>query len=209
MRPGGALGAEVLLVRRAARASFMAESFVFPGGRLDPGETAVQAAVRELREETSIQLQPEALIPWAHWITPSAEPKRFSARFFLALAPQAHAAQVDEIETTEARWCAPAAAVAAHRAGELLLPPPTLHNLEQLCDHASLEELLAAARRWAGEVLPILPKLVLDGGDAVLLLPWDPDYAAAPGEAWRFPASHRLARARSRIVIPGGRWWGR
>src|SRR5262249_47846 len=29
----------------------------------------------------------EVLVPWAHWITPSIEPKRFSARFFVCELP--------------------------------------------------------------------------------------------------------------------------
>lgn len=33
-----------------------------PGGKLDPGETPLQAAVREVHEETGIVVQPEALV---------------------------------------------------------------------------------------------------------------------------------------------------
>lgn len=34
-----------------------------PGGKVDPGETNVQAAVREIKEETNIDLDAEHLIP--------------------------------------------------------------------------------------------------------------------------------------------------
>jgi 8-oxo-dGTP pyrophosphatase MutT (NUDIX family) len=40
-----------LLTRRAPRVRAHAGQFALPGGRLDPGEDAVDAAVRELREE--------------------------------------------------------------------------------------------------------------------------------------------------------------
>jgi 8-oxo-dGTP pyrophosphatase MutT (NUDIX family) len=35
----------------------------FPGGKVDPGETTEQAAVREVGEEMGLQLDPEFLIP--------------------------------------------------------------------------------------------------------------------------------------------------
>jgi 8-oxo-dGTP pyrophosphatase MutT (NUDIX family) len=40
----------------------------WPGGRLEPGETFVQTACREVREETGWQLEPETLRPlgWLH-----------------------------------------------------------------------------------------------------------------------------------------------
>ena len=47
---------EVLLVRRHARAGFMPETDVFPGGKLEPGEAFEEAAARELLEEAGILL---------------------------------------------------------------------------------------------------------------------------------------------------------
>lgn len=54
-------GAAFLLCRRASRLTSHAAQWAFPGGRLDPGETAVEAALRELREEVGIDL-PEATV---------------------------------------------------------------------------------------------------------------------------------------------------
>lgn len=44
-RPG-VEGPEVLMGRRSARAAFVPDFFVFPGGRLDPADRAVRAATR-------------------------------------------------------------------------------------------------------------------------------------------------------------------
>ena len=48
-----------LLTRRAARLNAHAGQWALPGGRCDPGETAVAAALRELREELGLTATPE------------------------------------------------------------------------------------------------------------------------------------------------------
>ncbi|MEN4475139.1 CoA pyrophosphatase [Mycolicibacterium cosmeticum] len=49
-------GAAFLLCRRAARLNSHAAQWALPGGRLDPGETAVDAALRETHEEVGVEL---------------------------------------------------------------------------------------------------------------------------------------------------------
>jgi 8-oxo-dGTP pyrophosphatase MutT (NUDIX family) len=53
---GTAGGPAVLLTRRAARLRAHASQWALPGGRLDDGEDAVDAARRELREELGLDL---------------------------------------------------------------------------------------------------------------------------------------------------------
>jgi 8-oxo-dGTP diphosphatase len=52
----------VLIAQRPAGKS-MAGLWEFPGGKLDPGETAEEALVRELREELSIETSQSCLAP--------------------------------------------------------------------------------------------------------------------------------------------------
>lgn len=49
-------GAAFLLCRRAARLNSHAAQWALPGGRLDPGETPVDAALRETHEEIGVHL---------------------------------------------------------------------------------------------------------------------------------------------------------
>jgi 8-oxo-dGTP pyrophosphatase MutT (NUDIX family) len=63
-------GAEVgdeavfLLCRRATRMSRHAGQWALPGGRLDDGETPLDAGLRELEEELGLRLDSDSLVGW-------------------------------------------------------------------------------------------------------------------------------------------------
>ncbi|HEU4738379.1 MAG TPA: NUDIX hydrolase [Solirubrobacterales bacterium] len=173
---------EVLMLRRSEEAKFMPGVWVFPGGSVDATDGADEAglracAVRELNEEAGIELPAEEeLVPFTRWITPELIATRFDAWFFLALAPAHTPPQADGVETTEARWFEPAAALEAHTAGEIVLSFPTQRQLGWLAEFGTSEEALAAYRERTVE--PILPKVVEDGAEPRVVLPGEPGYPA-------------------------------
>jgi 8-oxo-dGTP pyrophosphatase MutT (NUDIX family) len=193
----GSHGCEVLLVRRSAQLSFHGGAWVFPGGRIDPGDyahggddvvaAARHAAVREAREEAGLTLSPEALVLVSRWITPTPLPKRFDTWFFAGLGDEAPI-EVDGAEIHDHRWIAPAAALAAQRAGEIELPPPTYVTIMRLAEHACAADALAAFAR--GPVQTFEPRLCPIEGGAVTLYAGDAGYD--DGDVERPGARHRL-----------------
>ncbi len=271
----GATGPEVFLMRRHLNQSFMGGAYVFPGGRVDPGDddpalegvlfgsdgcgsvnpaqasfwgevpsrTIHVAAIRETFEEAgvifgrdetgelvipgskvlkerleilrgqlnagavtlceiasqlAVRFDPGMLVPYARWITPEIEKKRFDTRFFLAVLPEGLEPVHDNRELTDSRWITPGDALGKHGCGELLLMPPTLKTIEEIGDFSSISELLDFAR--ARMIYPILPQAFVRGDCFGVLLPHDPEYTitdyrqpARPGEI-------------SRIVMRNGIW---
>jgi 8-oxo-dGTP pyrophosphatase MutT (NUDIX family) len=59
---GTAGGAAVLLTRRGSRLNAHANQWALPGGRVDEGETPLEAAMRELDEEIGLALGPAHLL---------------------------------------------------------------------------------------------------------------------------------------------------
>ncbi len=61
---GVAGGAAFLLCRRPTRMNRHAGQWAFPGGRVDPGETALDAALREVDEEIGVRLGADSVVGW-------------------------------------------------------------------------------------------------------------------------------------------------
>jgi len=144
-------GLEVLLTRRAAAMRFGADMYVFPGGRLDPGDADHRAAaVRETLEETGIGLDPTELISLTRWVTPPGLPSRFDARFFAALVEPGTDVVAASAEVADWRWLRPSDALAAGASGELGMWQPTVVTLQQLHglgDRAAIEVAFAPDSR--------------------------------------------------------------
>jgi 8-oxo-dGTP pyrophosphatase MutT (NUDIX family) len=177
---GGAEALEVLLVKRNPASKFMGGAWVFPGGAVDRNEGEGQpalraAAMRELGEEAGIELNdPDTLIPFSRWITPAAVKIRFDTWFYLTPLPDGATPEIDGNEIVDARWYEPRQALEAAGRGELLLVFPTIKHLEQISPFESARALMEYAQ--GREILPVQPRVVMQGETARILLPGEPGY---------------------------------
>lgn len=177
-------GPEVLLLQRNPEARFMGGAWVFPGGAVHDADERegvpgpVGAAMRETEEEAGVRLaDPESLAPFSRWITPAQVKIRFDTWFFVARAPEGATVQVDNEEVVDARWIRPQDALDAGAREELLLVFPTIKHLEQLAEFGSVDDALADAR--TRKVMPVEPRVLVDGGVARVLMPGEPGYDEA------------------------------
>jgi 8-oxo-dGTP pyrophosphatase MutT (NUDIX family) len=170
--------------------------------RMNDGVNAAQ-----LMKDAGLAWSTDSLLPWAHWITPSIEPKRFSARFFVCELPSGQVPTFDSVETVEQLWVTPHDAIA--RAGELNLPPPQIRTMWELAEHGTIAQVFAAARERSTEPHPIMPrlKMMATGENPCLLLPWDPDYVQnATGDSTPLTYQPRWARGPSRFIMEDRAW---
>jgi 8-oxo-dGTP pyrophosphatase MutT (NUDIX family) len=184
-------GFEVLMLQRGREARFMPGVWVFAGGVVDPedrdaAESAASDEVepdeyahricgaRELAEEASVEVDPDALLPWSRWITPEQVPARFDTRFYVARAPAHSTPRADGVEMDDARWIAPVTALEDQAEGRFELSFPTVKHLEELRGYADADAVLEEAARRP--VVPLTPKVVGTEDSFEVILPGDPGY---------------------------------
>lgn len=186
--------AGVLLARRDGAliclAPDTASEMLVSRRQLASGEITIAA----LASRQSIRLALDAVVYFAHWVTPEIEGRRFDTRFFLAAAPPNQDATHDAGETTHGQWMTPSDAIARCRRGEIALPPPTWTTLRWLERFDSVDAAIAWAR---GRVVPRVQPVMLQRGDTrLVLLPGDPECPPVAG----FHAEE------CRFVLEDGRW---
>jgi 8-oxo-dGTP pyrophosphatase MutT (NUDIX family) len=119
----------------------------------------------DLLERRGLRLRDDLLFPWARWITPEFEPRRFDTWFFVALLPEAQTARDVSGEADRTTWISPAAA------DGLTMLPPTRSILNQLKAYKMIEDVVAASGR-RNAAAPVMPWIELTGdGGAVLHVP--------------------------------------
>jgi 8-oxo-dGTP pyrophosphatase MutT (NUDIX family) len=194
----GERGLETLMLRRNSKLAFAGGMWVFPGGRVDPGDrvglapdddlgAARRAAVREALEETGLAITEDALVPFSHWTPPDVAVKRFLTWFFLAPAP-AGEVSIDLGEIHDQAWMAPREAMQRRNALEIELLPPTWVTLERLATFPSVEHALGACRRCAPERFATRIASVPGGGVTL----WQGDAAYEGGDPNAEGQRHRL-----------------
>ena len=143
--------------------------------------------MREVAEETGVELSADELLPLSHWTTPKGRARCFATWFFLAQVTAADV-RVDGREIKNHLWTTPAAALALRATGELVLPAPTFVTLVELSGYADHGSALAAAAARVPEVFRPRPHRV-DGGVCSL---YRGDAAYSEGDLEQPGPRHRL-----------------
>ena len=178
------------LVCAAVRETFE-ESGVLLAGPADPGAERVLAAagddeweadrrallagsftLAELLRRRRLVLRSDLLRPWARWITPVTEERRYDTRFFAAALPAGQHARDVGGEADETAWMEPSAALAAAKRREIALMPPTAVTLGELRACGDVPAALAARRR----ITALIPEVYLANGAAWLTVPAGLEY---------------------------------
>ncbi len=166
----------------AALRETLEEGAILPveGGALDGdgveairGELSSGTALATALERRRLRLALDGLAPWARWVTPEAEARRFDARFFLLEVPSGQVGRHDQRETTESFWEAPRRVLERGAAGEFFLAPPTARTLELLSEAGDVQAAMAMAARQS--LAPICPRFVA-ANEPYLALPGDPSH---------------------------------
>src|SRR5215210_8737469 len=76
-----------------------------------------ELSLAELLAGRRLALRSDLLRPFAHWITPPVEPRRYDTKFFAAALPRGQEARHVSGEADEASWLTPTAALAEMAAG--------------------------------------------------------------------------------------------
>jgi len=201
----GPNGLEILMLRRNSKLAF-GGMWVFPGGRVDPGDApglgddeeeavARRAAAREAIEEAGMILDPAELVAFSHWTPPDEAPRRFLTWFFLAPVREAVDVVIDMGEIHDHGWLAPADALRRRDAGEYELAPPTWVTLARLGASASVDAALDEAR---GRPVERFRTRIATLDDTVVTL-----WAGDAGYESRDPT---VAGPRNRLVLDPGGW---
>jgi len=165
-------GEQVVVIVPTRRASDGSRVLALPKGHIDPGENALQAATREVREETGIVGEPiTELGETRYWYRRDGQTIPKSVCFFLFSYVEGSTDDHDD-EVEEARWIGhfaldpskPPFPGSLALAGAVIPPPPVLTPEEE-----AARQSLRARRRVAHAAMV---KQELEMGQPPTPLPW-------------------------------------
>lgn len=144
-------GDRILLARRNPKSRFFGDFFSFIGGRVEDGETIVEATRREIEEEIGLSLPADHAHDFMGVLTtPPFSPIRFETHFFAFPWDDEDSPEPKTSELVELRWETAARWRELWLAREVRIPPPVLHILRYIEKHSPPgPELFEACRQAA------------------------------------------------------------
>ena len=129
-------------------------------------------SLARLLHRRGLVLRSDLLRPWARWITPVTEERRYDTRFFAAALPAGQIARDVSGEADETAWLEPGAALEAAGRRDIALFPPTAVTLGELRACGTVPAALAARRRMTA----LIPEVMVAEGAAWLTVPDSVEY---------------------------------
>lgn len=126
----------------------------------------------DLLARRGLVLRADLLVPWARWITPEAEPKRYDTRFFVTRLPAGQEATGHAAEADRLAWVNPADGLQSARNHEMFLMPPTATTLNEFARLGDVSAILGQER----SIAPIQPRIVAEDGQPWLEIPPEADF---------------------------------
>lgn len=130
---------------------------------------AHEQSFAEFLARRKLLLRSDLLAPWARWITPEFEERRYDTWFFATALPSGQRTRDVSGEADHTVWLRPEDAAAGYDRGEMPMMPPTIATLRELAGYGTAAEALTAAA--FRDLTPVLARAELrpDGG---IVLSW-------------------------------------
>ncbi len=142
------------------------------GGEWEADRVALERrelSFSELLRRRDLLLRSDLLTPWACWVTPVFEPRRYRTWFFLARLPEGQRTRDVSTESEEVIWLPVGDALRQADARELLMLPPQYNTCLELYDVPDCEQ--AARLGLERELALVEPRARFDGDVAHLEVP--------------------------------------
>ena len=126
-------------------------------------------AFADFLERRALVLRSDLLAPWAHWITPELEPRRYDTRFFLAAMPEGQRTRDVSGEADSVTWLPPREAVEGVDSGAMQMLPPTYVTVAEMASCRSVEDAMTAS--LSRTIVTVVPGVEIVDGVGLLTLP--------------------------------------
>ncbi len=119
-------------------------------------------------------LRADLLRPWARWVTPPGQPRRYDTFFLLAVPAEGASPRMLTSEAETGEWIRPREALDAAARGEIAMMPPTVAMLGSLDAFGSAAAMLTADR----DIRTVEAIVVSAPGEPIRVRAGDSEFAA-------------------------------
>ncbi len=161
----------ILLARKPGSAAYVDAAASSALASWRPRLNNSEVGLAEFLTRENLRLACDALVPFAHWVTPVFMPKRFDTFFYLAATPEGQLGRHDGSESVDSVWVNPNDAIEDKRWTIIF---PTKLNLVKLGRSKTVAEAIAKAK--TDRIVTVEPKVISKDGKQLLTIPPDAGY---------------------------------